>query len=773
MNNLLNIKSFLKFLGKNKAYTVIDVFGLSVSLMFVILISIYTVQELSVDKFQEHGDRIYAVAYEEGVVTGVPVAYRLQERYPEIERVCPVISNNFNSMIVWANDKKMNANLCFADSSFFNFFSFKLLSGDKNRVLQARNNAVISRTFANKLFGTDDPVGQSIRISDSTSVMVTGVMEDIKNSAIPYTDLLLRIEGVTEFNGSLGMDRYNNAGATTAFLMMKPGADLRPKTDDIATYMKEFFWPYKIELWKKVILIPMNELYFSPIKGNGNSGDKRFVIVLMSVGILILIFAVFNYINLTVAQAGQRAKEMATRRLLGSSRGELFMRLMVESTSLTVISFILGLLFAMAVTSYANNLLQSDISLADACTPLWIGTAIVVVLLIGGLSGLLPAIMISSAKPIDVVRGTFRRQTKMVFSKVFITFQNTITIAMIAASIVMILQINHLINAPLGYNTTNILETSNNFENVTDRTAALDRVRQMPFVKRIGLASGMPFSGSNNMTGTYEDKTLSFQQFIMDSVTFNILGLEIIRDNHLAENSWYLTEKAMMDMELPMDAPAFKWGENSTPIAGVIRNFQPRGNITRENQPSMLRINKPEEMYPWSIIIEIDGNPYTAYEQIRKAYEQTSGLNFEGKFIDQQIQESFEAQQRMAKIVSIFAGIAILISLLGLLAMSTYFIQQRSQEVAVRKVFGSDNKSILLRLVSAFLIYVVVAFVIATPIIWYAMNQWLSDYSYRIDLNPLIFIVSGLFCLVISFAAVFVQSFRAANANPVNSIANK
>ena len=136
---------------------------------------------------------------------------------------------------------------------------------------------------------------------------------------------------------------------------------------------------------------------------------------------------------------------------------------------------------------------------------------------------------------------------------------------MIAASIVMILQINHLINAPLGYNTTNILETSNNFENVTDRTAALDRVRQMPFVKRIGLASGMPFSGSNNMTGTYEDKTLSFQQFIMDSVTFNILGLEIIRDNHLAENSWYLTEKAMMDMELPMDAPAFKWGENSTP----------------------------------------------------------------------------------------------------------------------------------------------------------------------------------------------------------------
>lgn len=773
MNNLLNIKSFLKFLSRNKAYTAIDIFGLSVSLMFVVLIAVYTVQELSVDKYHTNGDRIYGLAYEKAAVTGVPVVYRLQERYPEIERVCPVISNNFNSQIVWANDKKMNADFCFADSSFFDFFSFKLLSGSKTQVLQARNDAVISQTFANKLFGTEDPIGKSIRISDSTSVTVNGVMEDIRHSVIPYADLILRIEGVSEFNGSLGMDCYNNAGATTGFIMLKPGADLQPKTEDMANYLKEFFWPYKMDLWKEAILIPFKEMYFSPIQGNGNSGDKRFVIVLMSVGILILIFAVFNYINLTVAQAGQRAKEMATRRLLGSSRGDLFVRLIVESTSLTVVSFILGLLFAMAVVPYANDLLQSHISLKDACTPGWIGAAVAVILMIGVLSGLLPAFMISSAKPIDVVRGTFRRQTKMVFSKCFITFQNTITIAMIAASIVMILQINHLISAPLGYNTMNILETSNNFENASDRTAALDKVRQMPFVKRVGLAAGMPFSGSNNMTGVYEDKTLSFQQFIMDSVAFNMLGFEILRDNHLAENSWYLTEKAMNDMELPMDAPTFKWGDRKTPIAGVIRNFQPRGNVTREDQPSMLRISKSEDMYPWSIVIEVEGNLFTAYNQIRDAYEETSGLNFEGKYIDQQIQESFEAQRRMAKIVVIFAGIAILISLLGLLAMSTYFIQQRSQEVAVRKVFGSDSKSILYRLVGTFLLYVVIAFVIATPIIWYVMKQWLSDYSYRISLNPLIFIAAGVFCLIISFVAVFVQSFKAANANPVDCIANK
>ena len=771
MNNLFNVRSFFKFLSRNKAYTAIDIFGLSVSLMFVILIAVYTVQEFSTDNFQENRDRIYVLGYEENAVSGVPVAYRLQERYPEIEKVCPVISNNFNKSIVRVDDKKLDADLCFADSSFFHVFSFQLASGDREQALKARNSAVISETFARKLFGSGDPIGKSIRITDSTSVMVTAIMKDFRNSIIPYADLLLRIEGAGEFNPSLGMNSYNNAGATTPFLLMKEGADLRPKSEDVKAYLKEIFWPYQMDLWKEVTLTPMKELYFSNIGNNGNSGDRRFVIVLMSVGILILIFAVFNYINLTVAQAGQRAKEMATRRLLGSSRIELFMRLMMESTLLTVISFILGFLLAVAVLPYANDLLQTRLILADLYKPEWIISGTVLILLIGALSGLLPAILISSSKPIDVVRGTFRRQTKMVFSKCFITFQNIITIGMVAASIVMVLQINHLIHAPLGYNTSNLLETSNSFLTSNEREAALDEVRKLPFVKRIGLTKGMPFSGSNNMTGTYEDKTLSFQQFIMDSTTFNMLGFKILRDNHLTNTGWYLSETAMKEMELPEDAPSFKWGDRPTPIAGIIRNFQPRGNITNQDQPIMLRIDKTEDLkYPWSIVIEITGNPFTAYDEIRSIYERVSGLGFEATYMDQQIQDSFEAQRRLATIVIVFACIAILISLLGLLAMSTYFIHQRAQEIAIRKVMGADNAGILRKLIFTFLNYVGIAFIIATPVIWYLMNIWLSDYSYRINLNPLIFVVSGLFCLVSSLAAVFVQSWRAANTNPVENV---
>lgn len=775
MNNLLNIKSFLKFLSRNKAYTAIDVFGLSVSLMFVILIAVYTVQELSVDKFHKDVDRIYVLANDKGPGTALPIAYRLQERYPEIEQVCPVITNSVWNQIVKSNDKKLTARIIPVDSCFFNFFSFKLLEGDKDRVLENRSNVVLSKTFAHKLFGAEDPIGQSVIVGDSLSFLVSGIMEDIKHSTIPYADIMFRVEQAHEYNWTISMDDPGNAGSTVAFLKMKPGADLRPKIPDILAYFKETFWIYQREMSKVVDLIPLGELYFSEVNsfGNVNTGNKRLVVVLLSVGILILVFAIFNYINLTVAQAGQRAKEMATRRLLGSSRGDLFMRMMIESTLLTVVSFGIGWLLAHAAEPFVNDLLQTQIDLMATLTPGWSLAAVALNVLIGVVAGLLPAVLISSVKPIDIVRGTFRRQTKMVFSKAFITFQNSITFAMIAASIVMILQSRHLINAPLGYNTNSILEVRNGFANNSDRDAAIDEFGRQSFVKRVGVAAGMPLSGSNNMSSEYEGKYLGFQQFIMDSTAFNMLGYKIVRDNHLAEKSWYLTEKAMRDMELPQDAPSFLWNKNATPVAGIVQDFQ-LGNITNDIRPAMLRIDKRSEMSPWSILVEVEGNPYTAYNKIQDIYKEVSGgLDFDASYLNEQVQRSFGSEVRMTKIVSLFAGIAVVISMLGLLAMSTYFIHQRAQEVAIRKVFGSDNQGVLFRLIGSFLVYVGVAFIIATPIVWYYMNQWLSDYSYRISLNPLIFVVAGTFCLVIAFVTVFFQSYRAANTNPVNSVSNK
>ncbi|WP_293672643.1 ABC transporter permease [uncultured Parabacteroides sp.] len=773
MNNIVNIKSFLKFLSKNKAYTAIDVFGLSVSLMFVILIAVYVERELNIDKQQVNYDRIYAIGNENFLGTGVPVPYWLEERYPEIEQVCPVVTDQGKGMQVYYGEKKYKADVVYADSTFFSMFSFKVLDGNRAEVMKSAYDAVISESFANKAFPGENPVGKSIRISDSTSVTVTGVMEDINRSVIPYTDILLRLERLAEFNSGLTKTSANNAGSAVGFIQLKPGADLKEQTGDIIEFLKDRFWLYEKGFAKDLYIVSIPEIYFGKWKySNMNSGDRSFSLVLMSVGILILIFAIINYINLTVAQASQRAREMATRRLLGSLRSDLFVRLMMEATLLTVVSFGIGLLLAIAALPFANDLLQVHLTLDVLWTPLWGGAIAAFILLTGFLSGLLPAVLISSAKPIDVVRGTFRRQTKMVFSKFFITFQNIITIVMIAASLTMYLQINHLIHAPLGYNTENIIQTNNVFHSRSEMEKAEDMLRQIPYVKAVGYTNGTPSSGTNNLSGDYEGKSLSFQQMQVDSAAFRIFGMEIKTDNHVAnsDGGWFLNELAFKEMELPEDAATFKMYDRETPILGVIKDFH-LWDISRENSPLMLRFNRHNsDWWPWSYVIEVQGDPMKAFAEVRKVFEEVSGVGFEGEFIDQDIQSHFESQIRLTKIVVIFACIAILISLLGLLAMSTYFIHQRAQEVAIRKVFGSDNRGILFRLVGTFLMYVGVAFVIATPIGWYFMDRWLADYSYRITLSPMIFITAGLFCLVISFFSVFFQSWRAANANPVESV---
>lgn len=776
MNNLVNFKSFFKFLSRNKTYTAIDIFGLSVSLMFVLLIAVYSVQELSTDKYHEKGDRIYVLSSEANTGSAYKLAYRLQERYPEIEKVCPVAPWGFYHTSVTVADKNFNAELMFADTTFFDFFSFPLLVGDRNHVMDADDYGVISESFARKVFSDSDPIGQVVQVNDSIRIQVNGIMKDIQNSTIPYCDILMGIKHLKYMEEGMDSDQFSNTGAVNNFIMVKEGADLLAKTDDIVAYFKEVFWMYQRGIYSKVLLNPLEDFYFSDMGTYTLAkGDWQFVMILLSVGILILLFAIINYINLTVAQTAFRAKEMATRRLLGSSRGDLFLRLIMESTLMTFISFLLGAFLAVFFSPYASRLLNARINLSDFVTPGYVLLAVAVILLIGILAGLLPAIVISNAKPIEVVRGTFRRQTKMVFSKFFITFQNGITIALVAASITMVAQVNHLIHAPLGYKTTNVMDVPvESYKSKTDIETFANEVSQLASVKRIAFSQGTPFNRGNNSTVEINGKQVSFQVFKADTAFLSILGIEIIRDNHLAgPKKVYLNQQAMREMELPEDSPSIKvWGQE-IPIAGIVKDFQ-LSNIMYQKKPVRLLIkNDIKEWTPYNVLLEVEGDPVESYKDIQEIYERIGRVGFEGKYIDTQIQESFAAQERTSRIVSIFAFVAILISLLGLLAMSTYFIQQRSSEVAVRKVFGSTNSQILYRLIRTFLVYVLIAFVIATPIIWRFMQQWLSDYSYRIELSPLIFIAAGLFCLFVSFVTIFIQSYQAANLNPVESIKNK
>ncbi|BBL01146.1 ABC transporter permease [Alistipes sp. AM16-43] len=789
----LNFRSFFNFLGRNKLYAAINIFGLSVSLMFVILIADYTLRQLTCDDYHAKADRIYVIGNEERITSGYYLQKYLRDRYPEIESTCAVAVSGQSTdatQPVEVGLQKYSATILFADTTFFRIFDYQLLDGDREQVLASRDNVVLSESFARKVFGTFNPMGQVIRFPDEEkSYVVSGVVRDIDRSVIPNMDIIMRAERLCDIN-SANDEHMSNSGAVTTFILARPGADLTAKIPDMLDYFKEIYWIYKGNVYQHVTLTPLRDVYFLSQNNDGgfNYGSWPFVMILFGVGAVILLFAVMNYINLTVAQTGFRAKEMAARRLLGASRGEIILKLILESTFLCVVAFVIALFLAAAVEPGASRLLGSKIGVWQDMTPAVVACYAAFIVVLGVVAGFIPAMMVSRYKPVDIVRGSFRHRTKMFYSKVLITIQNVITIVLIATSLTIGLQIRHLISAPMGYNTADILDVSTEIFTGKPQIAQFrEELLREPCVEAVALGCGTPHDRGNNNTMQYgPDRMIGFQIFIGDSTYFRILGLERLRDNHLAtredgNNALFVNQYALQALGIAEDATNFKVGENYTynyDIAGVYRDFQ-LGSALDELQPVLLKYyDSPEEFlkkaYPWNILVKIHGDKTAAYNTVKSVFERISdGAVFTGaEYIEQEIEADYAQQRRILHIVGIFTLVAILISALGLVAMSTYYIQQKEQEVAVRKVFGSTRGEVLTRLVGNFMRLVGAAFVIAVPVAWYLLERWLQDYSVRISLSPLIFLASGAFAAAVAFVAVFWQSSRAADSNPVDSIKN-
>lgn len=789
----LNFRSFFNFLGRNKLYAVINIFGLSVSLMFVILIADYTLRQLTCDDYHTKADRIYVIGNEERITNGYYLQKYLRDRYPEIESTCAVAASGQSTdatQPVEVGQQKYSASILFADTTFFRIFDYQLLDGDRDQVLASRDNVVLSESFARKVFGTFNPMGQAIRFPDEEKTyVVSGVVRDIDRSVIPNMDIIMRAERLCDIN-SANDEHMSNSGAVTTFILARPGADLTAKIPDMLDYFKKMYWIYKGNVYEHVTLTPLRDVYYLSQNNDGelNHGSWSFVMVLFGVGAVILLFAVMNYINLTVAQTGFRAKEMAARRLLGASRGEIILKLILESTFLCVVAFVIALFLSVAVEPGASRLLESKIGIWQDMTPPVVACYAAFVVALGVVAGFIPAMMVSRYKPVDIVRGSFRRRSKMFYSKVLITIQNVITIVLIATSLTIGLQIRHLISAPMGYNTADILDVSTEIFTGKPQIAQFrEELLREPCVEAVALGCGTPHDRGNNNTMQYgPDRMIGFQIFIGDSTYFRILGLERLRDNHLAtredgNNALFVNQYALQALGIAEDATNFKVGENYTynyDIAGVYRDFQ-LGSALDELQPVLLKYyDSPEEFlkkaYPWNILVKIRGDKTAAYNTVKSVFERISdGAVFTGaEYIEQEIEADYAQQRRILHIVGIFTLVAILISALGLVAMSTYYIQQKEQEVAVRKVFGSTRGEVLTRLVGNFMRLVGAAFVIAVPVAWYLLERWLQDYSVRISLSPLIFLASGAFAAAVAFVAVFWQSSRAADSNPVDSIKN-
>lgn len=777
---ILKMRSFLKFLSRNKLYSLINLLGLSVSMAFVILLAVYVRRQLGTDAFQQNADRIYVIANQENVNAAYWLDKHLKNRFPEIEKSTAFTALGEGQEFRIDGEKVYGSATC-VDSSFFEIFSFDLAEGSKAGWKVSADRCMVSEDFARAHFGDKSPLGRQIILNNNKeySLTVCGVFKDFGNSVLKSPDVLLRGEVCTWVNSS-NDERMSNAGSSTCFVMTHPGADLQARKADMLSYLQEIYWVYQYRDYNEVRIIPLRDLYFlSHAKEDYNAalhfGDRSLVRLLMTLCILLLLFAVLNYVNMTTALTGFRAKEMATRRLLGAGKGGIFLKIIGESVLVCAVAMLFALLLAEALSPPASRMLGYRLPVLASLNPVTLPALAGFVLLVGLLAGFIPAAIIQQVQPIEIVRGMLRRKTKTVYSKVIIVIQNVIAVAMLVAALTMFLQVRALIGAPLGYDTKDILNIDNSFGKASALTAMLDKFRSDPCVEAVGLGNGTPFKGTNNWTMELAEASwCSFQMIQGDSAYFRILDLRKKQDNHNPGHYW-LNEQAFRQIGIDESATEFQARNTSNPtieIGGVYYDFRIWSIL--ENSSAALIYNYgtyPPEKYPWNILVKTSGD----HGQARKRLAEIAAAFFpdtlfDAEYLEDSIRARFAEQTRLLRIVSIFALLSLLVAALGLFAMSSYYLQQERRTVALKKVYGADYGGVLRELVFSFLKMIGVSFAIAVPLAWLVMRKWLDSFSYRIGLHAWIFLAAGLAVALLAALAVLWQSIRAARTNPAETL---
>lgn len=769
---IADLKIYQKFLSRNKLYTLVSVVGFSVSLTFVILLGIYVKQELSVDSFHEKKDRIFLMAHDTSSSFGNPVANFVKDKCPEVEAYTRI---HFTPVILGEKGvAKIKADALFADPSFFNIFSFKLLEGDPSQVLVPLKSVVVTKSFANKMFADKNPIGAHLIIND-TEHTITGIMEDIpQNTQIPKADFIVNYKSITMFwGGDWILDRSDNFGFTMYFLE-KEGSNLPAKTSMLLELFKKEFWYYKDGFTNDLKFIPLEDAYFqidqsySPLRTN----SKTLISVYMGIVILILVIALLNYINMTIAQAGFRGKEAAMKKLLGCSRKSLMLQLLVESFLMTSFTFILGLFMAFLLEPSFNHLLNTDLHLSSQFTLSLIGVAILFVLSISIVAGFIPALIISGFNPIEIVKGSFSRKVKAKYSKVLIIFQYIVTIALLICSFFIKQQSDFLVNYDQGFKRDGVFVMDNVLDSA-QLEGFKDKLQSISGVELVSYSSGTPATGSNNYSFEVDGVQFSFQELVVDSTFFKIFDIKISPTGVEPTNDTYWVNQTAYNALHP-DSISFlaNFGHNDyKQIAGVVNDF----NFKSLREPiGLMRIRKlPHGHLPWNIVVKIGegADLYKTADKIKDTYSQYNGGEFfESQFVDDVVQNAYEKEKKTSQIISAFTILTIVIMVMGVFAMSLYLIRQKEKEIGIRKVNGATEGEILRMLNMDSLIRVLIAFVFACPIAYYAMSRWLEGFAYKIELSWWVFAIAGLVVLVLSLLSVSWQSLKAARANPVDSI---
>ena len=765
------MKSYLKFLSRNKLYTAIEAMGLVVSLAFVIIIACYTWQQFAVTREAKDYKRLYVLSGGQEWVSAWPGELAaVEDRVPDVEAAGRI--NSYGTS-VWFNGGQVQGNpsVYEIDPEIFEFVPQTFVSGDES-VLRDRNQVILSEKFARRISPDMDPVGKTIIVQSDTCI-VGGVIRGNERSILKEGDIYRAFKEPDAPSSASGFI----IPVDLVLVRFREGADhqeVRTLIDTVVT--REFSQMYSLNKPERSMTMPFKDLYFYKAGNVTKQGNSSLVYALIAVGILLLASALFNYINLSVALAGKRAKEMAIRSTLGESGGGIRWRYVTESILFVSVCLALAFLLARALAPVFNRYIAGDIGLEVSASPIYVGVYALLAVLIGLISGLVPAWMTSRFKAVEVIKGEQRRQTKTVLSRVFIIFQNVITVALISLALVMELQYNHMVNMPLGADVEGLYY-------ISCGTVGKDVLAQKPYVDRIGTSNGFPGNGSMSMITNVDGQKISVLMLQCDEAAFDMFGFGMVKDFGTPRmNSLWFTESAAriysLDEENPVLPESFSFfvGDDAH-IGGIIQDYAVKGpSEVQGNEIGVVAITGLEgnstvvlKLNRFDAEVRAGLKEIGRSESLRLTGEEDYGEKYFG-YIPELIGKSMESTRNFISLIELFMLLATLISLLGLVAMSAYYTGMQTRNIAIRKVFGGTVTSETGRSVREYMILVGIAVLIGIPIAIFLSERYLRQFWYRIDHYGWVFVAGALIALAISFLAVLWQTLKAAKTNPAEEL---
>lgn len=778
------IKNYLttaiRYIWKNKLTTIINIIGLSVGVGIFSLIALYIHNEKQVDKAIPNIDRMYRLEFNDWSLMPPGFYKVIPEVCPDVEKLIFIGMYDMMGAPMHIGEKFFRSeNIYSASPNSINDLGIKVLDGDKEHLLTEPFSVVLTDSYAHKLFGSTNPIGQAIKISDKLIFKVTGIIEETNNLHYQINGLF-SVEDIPRINSQPKFfENITGQMNYSCYVVVNSNNNLSRAKETLSKFAKERVMN---ESNLQLKLRPMSDVYFNgsevKFEGSVKHGNKRFINVMMFVAFLILITASINYINLNTALASKRAKEIGVRKITGASKGALILQILSESVILSFIAVMLGIAITELLLPSFNNLISRNL-IFNPYHITTLGLYIASILIIGILSGLYPALLISSFRPMTIIKSDFNRKNAGAFVRKSLTvFQFTISVGLIASTLIILAQLKYFRNYNMGFDKEQIIHFPVSGNVNKSYSAFRDQILSIPSVEKIARSNQIPGNFAWQESYTVDTRSVNFTYIPVDPDYVQTMGLKIVagRDldwNHPSDSIHaYLINQTMAKM-LGYDDPIGKeipdndYHQKRT-IIGVIKDF----NYNSLHNPIGPLAMSFRGMFYNTINVRVKtANLDQTIVKLKSVWNQFNpDIPFEYQFLNESFGRQYKSEEQLSHIFGFFAIIAVVIGSMGVFALAMFTINTRLREIGIRKVMGASNINIISILSKEYTLIVLISNAIAIPIVWVMMTKWLDSFAYRISISIGFFVISALVSLAIAYLTVLYNSVKAANTNPIDTI---